>query len=31
MEQAVIVYLPLDDAQFGSSDRRKALFALENN
>ena len=30
MEHAVIVRLPLDDAQFGSPQRREALYALED-
>ena len=30
MEQAVIVRLPLDDAQFGSAERREALNTLED-
>jgi hypothetical protein len=30
VEQAVIVRLPLDDAQFGSAERREALNALED-
>ena len=30
MEHAVIVRLPLDDAQFGSAERRAALDALED-
>jgi hypothetical protein len=30
VEQAVIVHVPLDDAQFGSNQRRDALHALED-
>jgi hypothetical protein len=30
VEHAVIVHLPLDDARFGSSERREALHALED-